>query len=112
MKKTCYKIFVFLQSAQHRGIILLMAISILRISDGSTFQIDYDPNTKVGEIKTRVKAEFAPQFENGCRLIFNGKVLKSRKKIKRYGINDGDIIQMDDSKNWSSDSSSSSSGTD
>ena len=44
--------------------------------------------------------------------MFAGEVLKSRKRLKRYDIVDGEIIEMDDTKNWSDTSSSSGSETD
>ncbi|CAF1052872.1 unnamed protein product [Brachionus calyciflorus] len=84
-----------------------MPIRVKRVSDGSVHKLDVTPETRVGEVKSRIRAEFAPQFPNGCRLIVNGKVLKSIHRLKRYGVTDGGEIIMDDSKNWSSSSSSS-----
>lgn len=40
----------------------------------------------VNSIKSRLRKEFAPQFKNGCRLLFNGKVMKSRHRLKHYGF--------------------------
>ena len=84
-----------------------MPITVKRLSDTAAYKLDVGVDTRVGEVKTRIRAEFAPQFKNGCRLIFNGKVLKSIHKLKHYGIQDGAVVDMDDSKNWSSSSSSS-----
>lgn len=87
-----------------------MPITVQRLSDGSTYFIeDIDPGTFVNTVKSRIRKEFAPQFKNGCRLLFNGKVMKSRHRLKHYRVEDNAVIQMDDRKNWSSSSSSSSS---
>jgi len=39
--------------------------------------------------------------------MFEGKVMKSRHILQHYGVMDGNTIDMDDRKNWSSSSSSS-----
>ena len=87
-----------------------MPIEIHRLSDGSRWLIpDVGPGTFVRDVKSKIRASFKPQFENGCRLIYNKKVLKSRHRLKHYKIEDNFVIDMDDRKNWSSSSSSSSS---
>lgn len=87
-----------------------MPITVTRLSDGSSFRIeDIGPGSFVNSVKSRVRKEFAPQYKNGCRLMYAGKVLKSRHRLKHYRIEDDATIQMDDRKNWSSSSSSSSS---
>ncbi|RNA27223.1 hypothetical protein BpHYR1_021664 [Brachionus plicatilis] len=87
-----------------------MPITVKRLSDGSTYLLeDIDPGSFVNTVKRRIRKEFAPQFKNGCRLLFNGKVMKSRHRLKHYKVEDNGIIEMDDRKNWSSSSSSSSS---
>lgn len=87
-----------------------MPVEIRRLSDNSRWLIqDVGPGTFVREVKSKIRANFKPQFENGCRLIFNGKVLKSRHRLKHYRIEDYAVVDMDDRKNWSSSSSSSSS---
>lgn len=87
-----------------------MPITVQRLSDGSSYYIeDMGPGTFVNSVKSRIRKEFAPQFKNGCRLMFHGKVMKSRHRLKHYKVEDNETIQMDDRKNWSSSSSSSSS---
>lgn len=84
-----------------------MPVTIKRLSDKATFKADVSTNARVGELKTKIRAEFAPQFKNGCRLIFGGKVLKSIHRLKHYKIEENSEIEMDDRKDWSSSSSSS-----
>lgn len=87
-----------------------MPVEIHRLSDGSRWVVpEVTPTSFVREVKSKIRANFKPQFENGCRLIFNKKVLKSRHRLKHYKINDYDVIDMDDRKNWSSSSSGSAS---
>lgn len=85
-----------------------MPITVKRVSDGKTHVFaDIDDTARVHTVKERLRAEFEPKFQNGCRLMFNGKVLKSIHRLKHYGINNGGVVEMNDSKNWSSSSSSS-----
>lgn len=87
-----------------------MPVVVTRLSDGSSIVVDdIGPGSFVNSLKSKLRKDFAPQFKNGCRLIFAGKVLKSRHRLKHYKIEDNAVIQMDDRKNWSSSSSSSSS---
>ena len=85
-----------------------MPISVIRKSDGSvkTFG-DMTETTHVHSVKKALRAEFAPKFENGCRLMFQGKVMKSIHRLKHYGVKNNDKIEMEDTRNWSSSSSSS-----
>lgn len=85
-----------------------MPITVKRKSDGQTHKFDdLNEGTRVHDVKNRLRAEFTPKFENGCRLIFEGRVLKSIHRLKHYGVQNNGIVEMDDSKNWSSSSSSS-----
>lgn len=85
-----------------------MPITVKRKSDGQVHKFnDLDESTRVNDVKNRLRAEFSPKFENGCRLVFNGKVLKSIHRLKHYGVQNNGVVEMDDSKNWSSSSSSS-----
>ena len=62
-----------------------MPLTIKRVSDGKTFILDsIDPTHKVSEVKKILRISFPPQFEHGCRLQFNGKVLKGKRKLKHY----------------------------
>jgi hypothetical protein len=89
-----------------------MPIVIERKSDGSKHSFaDVTLQTKVGELKKKILAEFAPANPRGTRLLYAGKVLKSVRKLKHYKMSENDTIVMDDTKNWSSDSSSSGSET-
>ena len=64
-----------------------MQITIKRVSDGKTLNLaNIDPNNRVSEVKKELHIQLAPQFEHGCRLMFNGKVLKSIHKLKHYSI--------------------------
>lgn len=87
---------------------LKMPISVVRKSDGKAKAYpDLDENTRVHHLKGLLKAELTPRYEHGCRLIYKGKVMKSLHKLKHYGVKNGDSIEMEDSRNWSSSSSSS-----
>ena len=83
-----------------------MTITVKRVSDGKVHNFDLSPDHRVKELKEKVKHELAPKFPNGCRLKFNGKVLKAIHRLKHYNIRDGSTIEMHDEKNWSSSSSS------
>ncbi len=89
-----------------------MPITVSRKSDGSQQTFEVDPETKVKVLKALIMERMHPAHPRGCRLIFGKKVLVSRKKLKSYNIVDGQIILMDDTKNWSDPSSSSGSETD
>ncbi len=85
-----------------------MTITIRRLSDNHKYDFyDVDPSDLVLKLKNRIKDDFMPSFPNGCRLIFEGKVLKSRHRLKYYNIKNEQIIDMDDRRNWSSSSSDS-----
>ena len=87
-----------------------MTITVVRLSDGSKHVFnDLSPDSRVKSLKSALRKDFLPKFQNGCRLIFNNKIMKSIHHLKHYGINDNDIVEMDDRKNWSSSSSSSAS---
>ena len=62
-----------------------MPLTIKRISDGKTIVLEsITPMNKVSEVKKMLRDTFPPQFEHGCRLQFNHKVLKSKRKLKHY----------------------------
>ncbi|CAF0725993.1 unnamed protein product [Adineta ricciae] len=93
-------------------------LTVTRKSDDSTVVLVVNEKITVGELKTEIRSRLPPKFDQGCRLIFNGKVLRSKRKLKHYGLTNNQAppnilgnsnIVMDDSKNWKSDSSSSSS---
>ena len=65
-----------------------MPIKIKRKSDGKVFALPntINPMTRVGELKKELHTNFKPKFEHGCRLIHNGKVLKSIHKLTHYGL--------------------------
>jgi hypothetical protein len=87
-----------------------MPIFVKRLSDGSsTYFDDITEGSFVRKLKRRLRKDFKPAQKNGCRLVFNGHVLKSRHTLKHYNIHDNSVVEMDDTKNWSSSSSSSSS---
>ena len=84
-----------------------MPVNILRLSDNHTYVFkEIEPTDRVYSLKSRIKDDFMPSFPNGCRLKYNGKVLKSRHRLKYYNIEDNCTIEMDDRKNWDSSSSS------
>lgn len=84
-----------------------MPITVRRLSDNTTLKVDLGPGDRVGELKRKLRADFPPHHPNGCRIVYNHKVLKSIHRMKHYGIKDNDEVHMDDTKNWSSSSSSS-----
>jgi hypothetical protein len=90
-----------------------MPIIIKRASDNQTFTVaDANEQTRVGDLKNKLKAQFPPKFAHGCRLLFHSKVLKSIHQLKHYGVEDNGTIEMDDRKDWKSSSSSSDSDRD
>lgn len=86
-----------------------MHVTVKRNSDQSTKKFDVEPNTKIRNLKEKIRAEFAPSFPHGAKLKYEGKVMKSLHSLKHYKIPDNGVIEMDDTKNWSSSSSSSNS---
>lgn len=95
-----------------------MQITVTRKSDDSSVVILVNEKITVGELKTEIRSRLPPKFDEGCRLIYQGKVLRSKRKLKHYGLTNNQAppnilgnsnILMDDTKNWKSDSSSSSS---
>lgn len=93
-------------------------VTVTRKSDDATTVLLVNEKMSVGELKTTIRAQLAPKFDQGCRLIYRGKVLRSKRTLKHYGLTNNQAppnilgnsnIIMDDTKNWKSDSSSSSS---
>ena len=93
-------------------------LTITRKSDDSTVVLLFNEKATIGEVKQEIRNRRPPQFDEGCRLIYKGKVLHSKRTLKHYGLTNNQApphilgnsnILMDDSKNWKSDSSSSSS---
>ena len=90
-----------------------MPVTVKRLSDGASFTFkDIVPDTKVKLLKEAIFKQLNPAHPKGCRLMVNGKVFKSRHKLKYYKISDGATIEMDDTHNWSDASSTSGSETD
>ena len=84
-----------------------MPITVKRLSDGQTKKFDIEEHHRVRELKEKIQAEFAPKTPHGCRLItVHGKVMKSIHTLKHYQVGNNGEITMDDSKDWSSSSSS------
>jgi hypothetical protein len=88
-----------------------MPVKVKRLSDNKVHELpdDISPKSFVKSVKSHLHKNFAPQFPNGCRLVFESKVMKSRHRLNHYGVMDGNTIDMDDTKNWSSSSSASNS---
>lgn len=93
-------------------------ITVTRKSDDALVTLILHEKTTVAELKAQIRTYLSPQYIQGCRLIFNGKVLRSKHSLKHYGLTNNRApphvlgnsnILMDDTKNWKSDSSSSSS---
>lgn len=93
-------------------------ITVTRQSDSASFVFYVDQKITVGELKNEIRTRLPPKFAQGCRLIYKGKVLHSKRTLKHYGMTNNRAppnvfgntnISMDDTKNWKSDSSSSSS---
>ncbi|CAF2380632.1 unnamed protein product [Rotaria sp. Silwood2] len=87
-----------------------VSVTVVRKSDGQSITFVMDEKTHVHDLKKELKLRLKPKFEQGCRLIFRGKVLKGKHSLKHYGIKKGvndQAISMDDSKDWKSSSSSS-----
>ncbi len=50
---------------------IIMPITVKRISDNQTFTVgDADENTKVGDLKNKLKAQFPPRFAHGKHLLY------------------------------------------
>ncbi len=88
-----------------------MPLRVHRISDNAIHQLpaEITEKSRVKDVKDEVREKLAPKFPNGCKLKFNGRVLKSRHSLKHYGITANDKLEMDDTKDWSSSSSASNS---
>jgi hypothetical protein len=93
-------------------------VTITRKSDDSSVVLLVNQKTTIAELKTEIRTRLPPQFDQACRLIYKGKVLRSKRTLKHYGLTNNQAppnvlgnsnIIMDDTKNWKSDSSSSSS---
>ncbi|CAF1148355.1 unnamed protein product [Didymodactylos carnosus] len=85
-------------------------VTITRKSDGKSMVFNLAEKATVKELKTELKARLTPQYAEGCRLIYKGKVLKGKHSLKHYGLKaaaGGTDIIMDDSKDWKSSSDSS-----
>jgi hypothetical protein len=67
----------------------LVSVSVVRKSDGQLMTFVLGEKTKIHDLKTELKSRLKPQFEQGCRLIFRGKVLKGKHSLKHYGIKKG-----------------------
>ena len=82
-----------------------MSINIKRLSDAKTMKLEVDPNVAtVAELKSKIRKEFPPSCVMGCKLSFNGELLKSEDTLKECGITANATIEMDDSENWESES--------
>ncbi|CAF1379159.1 unnamed protein product [Didymodactylos carnosus] len=84
--------------------------TVTRKSDGQSLAFSLPEKSSVKDLKNDLKARLPPQFQEGCRLICKGKIMKGKHKIHHYGFKNGTNgvpILMDDSKNWESSSSSS-----
>lgn len=80
-------------SSSHEGIIHTptdqVSITVVRKSDGQSLTFVLDDKTHIHDLKIELKRRLKPQFEQGCRLIFRNKVLKSKHTLKHYGIKKG-----------------------
>ena len=80
----------------------------MRLSDKTVHHFpDIGPNTFVKSLKELIKTDFPPAYPNGCRLVYEGRVLSSKHRLKHYRVSEKDIIQMDDRKDWTDTSSES-----
>lgn len=93
-------------------------ITITRKSDDKSIVLVVNEKITIGELKKQIRAQLPPQFEQSCRLLHQGRVLRSKRSLKHYGLKNNQALPhvlgntclvMDDTKNWKSDSSSSSS---
>lgn len=88
-----------------------MSVYIRRLSDDQIQKIEIDPKTAtVGELKSKIRKEFPPAFTRGCKLSFNDQLMDSNDRLKKYDITVDDIIEMDDSKDWETESNEYSDG--
>jgi uncharacterized ubiquitin-like protein YukD len=78
----------------------------VKLSDGKTFKVDVDENSRVKDIKKKLKSEHKQETKK-FQLKYNGKVLKPRDKLNDHGIKDNDVLELDTSKKHSDTSSSS-----
>ena len=72
-----------------------MPIRIKRKSDGQSFAVpaSINPTSRVSELKKELHAHFKPKFEHGCRIIYQGKVLKSIHRLTHDGKKTFKIIR-------------------
>jgi hypothetical protein len=72
-----------------------MFIAIERISDGQIQIVEQvSPSTFVSQLKKKSRKYL--EYQKGCRLVYRGKILKSRRTLNHYGIYQGAIIFMYD----------------
>jgi hypothetical protein len=55
-----------------------MSVRVKRISDGKVVEFDAIGDSKVKDLKTKIKAQLEPMYEHECRLTYNGKVRKGK----------------------------------
>ncbi len=89
-----------------------MQVTVVRMSDGKKSIFEFGPEAKVTDLKLMIQKEMLLLHPVRYRLTSGTKVLKSRKKLRKYMKAYGQLIIMDDTKNWLDTSSSSSSDTD
>ena len=53
-------------------------LTITRKSDDSSVVLLVNQKTTIAELKTELRTRLPPQFDEGCRLIYKGKVLRSK----------------------------------
>jgi hypothetical protein len=78
----------------------------VKLSDGKTFKVDVDENSRVKDIKKKLKSDHKQETKR-FHLKHNGKVLKPGDKLKDHGVKDNDVLELDTSKKHSDTSSSS-----
>lgn len=61
-----------------------------RTIKGTTFNVDAEPTTTVGELKAAVEGSQGSNFPKDCmKLVYKGKVLDSEEKaISEYGVDE------------------------
>ena len=66
-----------------------VSVTVVRKSDGQSMTFVLDEKTHVHDLKVELRLRLKPQYEQGCRLIFRGKVLKGKHSLRHYGIKKG-----------------------
>lgn len=59
---------------------------------GDTFEVEYEPDTLVKDVKDKIAGLKPDMPADGQKLIFQGKILNNDQPMKEYGMKEGDFL--------------------